>query len=562
MKLVECVPNFSEGRDRGITDAIAAAVTSVGGIRLLDVDPGAATNRTVFTFVGPIDAVEEAAFAAMERAAALIDMRAHKGEHPRIGATDVCPFVPLGDTTMKECIELARRVGRRASEQLGIPVYLYEEAAVSPARRSLAEIRKGEYEGLEKKLKDPAWAPDFGPARFNARSGASVVGAREFLIAYNVDLNTKDRKLANLIAQEIRETGRPKRGSEGRILKAADGSTVTEPGRSTLACVRATGWYIEEYGQAQVSINLTNFKVTPPHRVFEVVEQEAARLGLRVTGSEVVGLVPLEAIRMAGRHYLAKQGKSPAAAEPELVRAAIVSLGLEDVTAFDPGKKIIEHCVEEPRRLARMSLEDLAHEVSAAVPAPGGGSVAAICGALSAGLSAMVSALSYERKGMEGRREVFARLGGEAQSLKSRLLDAVDADANAFERLIAANRLPRGNYDERAARLARVDAVRVATLGAIEVPLSVMRDSIKALELAGEMAREGLASALSDAGVAALAAAAAVEGAYYNVRINLPGLDDPAASARLRSESEGLLHRAATLKDAVTAALRESLEKA
>jgi glutamate formiminotransferase/formiminotetrahydrofolate cyclodeaminase len=557
MKLVECVPNFSEGRARGVTDAIAAAVTSVAGIRLLDVDSGAATNRTVFTFVGPIAAVEEAAFAAMEKAAALIDMRAHKGEHPRIGATDVCPFVPLGDTTMEECVELARRVGRRAGEQLGIPVYLYEEAATSPARRSLAEIRKGEYEGLEKKLKDPSWTPDFGPARFNARSGASVVGAREFLIAYNVDLNTKDRKLANLIAQEIRETGRPKRGSEGKILKDAGGSTITEPGRSLLACVRATGWYIEEYGQAQVSINLTNFKVTPPHKVFEAVEQEAAKLGLRVTGSEIIGLVPLEAIRMAGRHYLAKQGKSPSAPEPELVRAAIVSLGLEDVAAFDPGKKIIERCVEEPRRLARMSLEDLAHAVSAAVPAPGGGSVAAICGALSAGLSAMVSALSYERKGTEGRREAFARLGGEAQSLKSRLLDAVDADADAFDRLIEANRLPRGNDDE---RRTREDAVRAATLGAIEVPLSVMRDSVKALELAGEMARDGLASALSDAGVAALAAGAAAEGAYYNVRINLPGLDDQAASARLRSESEGLLHRAAELKESVTTALRQSLE--
>ena len=556
MKLVECVPNFSEGRDRSVTDAIATAVTSVAGIRLLDVDPGAATNRTVFTFVGPIEAVEAAAFAAIEKAASLIDMRAHKGEHPRIGATDVCPFVPLGDTSMKECIELAKRVARRAGEQLEIPVYLYEEAAVSPARRSLADIRKGEYEGLEKKLKDVAWAPDFGPARFNARSGATVVGAREFLIAYNVNLNTRDRRLANAIAQEIRETGRPKRGNDGKILKAADGSTITEPGRSLLPCVRATGWYIEEYQQAQVSINLTNFKVTSPHQVFEAVEQEAARLGLRVTGSEIVGLVPLEAIRMAGRHYVAKQGKSPTSPEPELVRAAIVSLGLEDVAAFDPARKIIERCVQEPRRLARMSLQDLVHEVSAAVPAPGGGSVAAICGALSAGLSAMVSSLSYERKGMEGRREEFARAGDEAQSLTSSLLDAVDADASAFDRLMEANRLPRGTDAE---RRARAQAVRAATLGAINVPLSVMRDSVRALELAGQMVREGLASAQSDAGVAALAAAAAAEGAYYNVRINLPGLDDPAASVRLRRESEELLARAATLKDTVTAALRESL---
>jgi len=324
MKLVECVPNVSEGRDRAILDAIAAAITSVAQVRLLDMDPGAATNRTVFTFVGPADAAASAAFLAIRKAAELIDMRGHKGAHPRMGATDVCPFVPLGDTTMAECVELARALGVRVGDELGIPVFYYEEAATRPQRRSLAEIRRGEYEGLASKLREPEWSPDCGPAHVNERSGAIAIGAREFLIAYNVNLNTRDRRLANTIAQNIRETGRPRRGPDGKILKDAEGRTLTENGPSMLPHTRATGWYIEEYGQAQVSINLTNFKVTPPHRVFDAVAAEAAALGLRVTGSEVVGLVPLAALTMAGRHYLGRQGKSAAASEAELVRTAIV----------------------------------------------------------------------------------------------------------------------------------------------------------------------------------------------------------------------------------------------
>src|SRR5688572_9304318 len=431
MKLVECVPNVSEGRDRKVLDDLSQVLLSVEGIQLLDVDPGAATHRTVFTFTGPPAAVEEAAFAFIREAARRVDMRAHRGEHPRMGATDVCPFVPLGDTTMEECVAMAQRVGRRVGEELGIPVYLYEEAASTPLRRSLAEIRRGEYEGLLEKLRDPAWAPDFGPAVFNERSGATVIGARSFLIAYNVSLNTRDKRLATVIAQNIRETGRPRRGADGKPVKDAQGMAVMEPGPSRLDAVRATGWYIPEYGRAQVSINLTDYRITPPHVAFEAVEKEAAALGLRVTGSEVVGLIPLEAMRLAGRHYLARQGKSPAAPEPELVRMAVMSLGLDDVAPFDPSQKIIEYRVAGPAPLAALSVRGFSEAVASSEPAPGGGSVAALAGSLAAALAAMVSTLTYEKKGMEDLRDTMQRLGEEAQSIRARLLIAVDEDTRA-----------------------------------------------------------------------------------------------------------------------------------
>ena len=559
MRLVECVPNFSEGRDRKVLDAIAEAIGSVDGVLLLDVDPGAATHRTVMTFVGSMEAVEEAAFRAIERAASLIDMRAHRGAHPRMGATDVCPFVPLGDTTLEECVELARRVGRRVGETLKIPVYLYEAACSMPRRKSLSDIRAGEYEGLAEKLKQADWSPDFGPAVANARSGATVIGARQFLIAYNVTLNTRDRRLANTIAQNIRETGRSKKGADGKVARDAGGRALTEPGPSMLACTRATGWYIEEYGRAQVSINLTDFRVTPPHSAFEAVETEAARLGLRVTGSEVVGLIPLEAMRRAGEHALRRQGKSPAAPEAELIHIARVSLGLDDVAVFDPEKKIIEYRVAPPRPLGGMTLRRFVHEVSGSAPAPGGGSVAALAGGLSAALTAMVAALTYEQKGREASREKLAGLGAEAQTLKGRLLDAVDADTDAFNRLMEALRLARGAPREGDERHARDAAVQQATRGAIDVPLAVMTDGLRALELAEEIAAQGAASALSDAGVAALAAAAAVEGAYYNVRINLSGLTDAAETARFEKTSRDLLGRTLQTRERVTKKVREAL---
>jgi len=558
MKLVECVPNFSEGRDRKILDAIGAAITSVSGIRLLDVDPGAATNRTVVTFVGPIGAVEEAAFLAIRKAAELIDMRRHKGTHARMGATDVCPFVPLGETTMQECVDLARKVGRRVGEDLGIPIYLYERAATSDARRSLADIRKGEYEALPEKLAAPEWKPDFGPARFNERSGATVVGAREFLIAYNVNLNTRDRKRAHRIAQNIRETGRPKRGPDGKILRDEQGAILTEPGPSRLDAVRATGWYIEEYGRAQVSINLTNFRVTSLHQVFEAVEKEAAGQGLRVTGSEIVGLVPLEAMRMAGRHFLDRQGASPAQAEPELIRTAVVSLGLAELAPFDPDQKIIERTVAPPRALASLSVDGFVDEVSSTSPAPGGGSVSALAGSLAAGLTAMVAVLSHEKKGMEALRDDFARLGLEAHAIKQRLVLAIDEDTKAFDAVMEATRMRRRTDEE---KQARQEALQAATLQAIAVPLSVMRDSLRALELAAEIADKGTPAALSDAGVAALAAAAAVEGAWYNVAINLAGVADTARAASLRKEASDLLERAEKLALATRGAVRKRLDQ-
>jgi glutamate formiminotransferase/formiminotetrahydrofolate cyclodeaminase len=555
MRLVECVPNFSEGRDRRVIDAIAAVIASVDGVRLLDVDPGMATNRTVFTFVGPAQAVAQAAFLSIELSATLIDMRAHKGAHPRIGAADVVPFVPLGATTMQECVELAERLGRRVGDELKIPVYLYEAAASRPERRSLSEIRKGEYEGLPDRLKHPDWAPDFGPARSHARAGAVVIGAREFLIAYNVNLNTRDRKLANVIAQNIRETGRPKRGPDGKVLKDSGGQTVTEAGPSMLPATRATGWYIEEYGRAQVSINLTDYRTTPPHRAFAAVEAEAAKIGLRVTGSEVVGLIPLEAIRMAGRDALLRQGKSPAASDAELLHLARMTLGLDEVSDFDPDKKVIERSVAPPGPLARGTVEALAGNVSSATPAPGGGSVAALCGSLSAALTAMVAGISYEHKGFESRRESLAQLGAEAQSLCTEMLAAMDEDTAAFNRLMEANRRPRATEQD---RLAREEAIREATRGAIDVPLAVMKQALRALELAELIARQGAQTALSDAGVAALAAAAAVEGAYYNVRINLRGLADPSAPS-IKAEATALMARMAEVQKRVGGLMTQAL---
>ena len=566
MKLVECVPNFSEGRDRAVLDALAGAIRSVEGVRLLDIDPGEATHRTVFTFVGPPEAAAEAAFTAIARAAELIDMRAHRGAHPRMGATDVCPFVPLEGMTMAECVELARKLGERVGRDLGIPVYLYEQAASRPARRALADVRQGEYEGLRDKLRDPDWAPDFGPARFNERSGATAIGAREFLIAYNVNLNTRDQKLATIIAQNIRETGRPRRDAAGQIVRDAGGRAVTEPGPSRLPAVRATGWFIEEYGRAQVSINLTDFRLSPPHAAFEAVDQEARGLGLRATGSELVGLIPAEALRLAGRHYLALQGKSPAAPDAELFRMAVISLGLEELGGFDMDAKIIERRVGATGALAGMTVEGFANEVSSTSPAPGGGSVAALCGALAGALSAMVLALTYERKDQEAARPELGKLGTEAQAIKDRLLRAVDEDAEAFRRYMEAGRAARaarknaGTDAETAARRAEAErALEAATRATIQVPLSVMKDALRAAEIAQEAMQRGMAAALSDAGVAALAACVAVEGAYYNVRINLSGAASLPDAGPLRAEAERMLARAEDVRRAATARMREKI---
>ncbi len=557
MKIIECVPNVSEGRDHRVLDRIAEAVRSVDGVELLDVDPGAETNRTVFTFVGPPDALAEAAFRFAKVATELIDMRHHKGAHARMGAVDVMPFVPVGGgATMDDCVELAHRVGRRLGQELGIPVYLYERAATRPERRSLADVRKGEYEGLPAKLAAPEWKPDYGPAEFNPKAGATAVGARPFLIAYNVDLNTTDRKLAHDIALDIREQGRFARGPDGKILRDEQGNRLRKPGM--LRNVRAVGWFIPEFGRAQVSINLTDYHVTPPHVAFDTIRDEARKRGLRVTGSEIVGLVPLEAIRMAGEHYLAAQGKTTAVPEPDLVAAARTSLGLDDVKPFEPEQAIIDYRLF-PREtgLRAMSLLGFADELSRATPAPGGGSVSAYLGSLGAALASMVAALTHGSiKGDAPEKERLVELGRRAQDLKDRLARAVDRDTEAFEAMVAARRMPRKTDEQKAAREA---AILEATRGGIEVPLSVVEAAAEVAELAREIADLGMDAAASDAGVAAWCARAAAEGAGLNVRINLPGLPDEAERARYRERLAGLLERTRTAADEALARVDRKL---
>jgi glutamate formiminotransferase/formiminotetrahydrofolate cyclodeaminase len=539
MKLIECVPNFSEGRDRAVIDAIVAEIEATPGAVLMDVDPGAATHRTVVTFIGAPDAVEEAAFRAIKKAAATIDMTRHKGEHPRMGATDVCPFVPVAGATMDDCVAIAKRLGSRVGEELGIPVYLYESAAMRPERTSLADIRKGEYEALPEKLKDAAFAPDFGPARFNAKSGATVIGAREFLIAYNVNLNTRDKKLANAIAGALREAGTSKR--------RPDGSTAKIPGRFK-EC-RAVGWYIEEFGRAQVSINLTNHKVTPLHEVFDAACEEAAKLGLRVTGSEIVGMIPREAILAAGDHYLAKQGKTSGVPEKERVHTAVLSLGLSELAAFAPSLKVIEYrYAGEPTGLVAMTVRDFADELSSQSPAPGGGSVAALCGALSGSLVAMVAALTWSKSGMEAAQPTMKATGTEAQALKDWFLTAVDRDTEAFNAVLAAMRLPKKSEADIAARNG---AIERANQGAAKVPLEVLESTIRVLELSLRAAQKGNPNSVSDAGVAGAAGLAAAEGAALNVRINAPSLTERTVADEYLARQAAALARARELAEQV-----------
>ncbi|HAR35292.1 MAG TPA: glutamate formimidoyltransferase [Acidobacteria bacterium] len=522
MKIVECVPNFSEGRDREKIQSIVREIESTPGVKLLDVDPGQATNRTVVTFVGSPEGVKEAAFKAIRKAAEVIDMSQHKGAHPRIGATDVCPFVPVSGVTMEDCVRLAHELGKRVGEELGIPVYLYEEAATRPERKNLASIRAGEYEGLADKLKDPDWQPDYGPAVFNPRTGATVIGAREFLIAYNINLNTRDRKIAQEIASYLRESGRPKKDRNGNIVYDKKGQPVKVPGK--FRAVKAVGWYIDEYGLAQISINFTNYKITPPHLVFDEACRLAEKMGVRVTGSELVGLIPLEALLMAGRYYLEKQGKSPGVPEKELVRIAVRSLGLSDVVPFDPARKIIEYQFPpDDKSLIRLKLDEFADELSMDSPAPGGGSVAALCGSLSAALSAMVANLTVGKKGYEAAWDRMKQVALRAQKLKDELLQAVDLDTRAFNRVMEAFRLPRTTEEQVREREAAIEqANKEATL----VPLSVLEKAVELAELAYEAASRGNQNSVSDAGVAGLAARSCGLGAFYNVRINLPGIKD------------------------------------
>lgn len=544
MKLVECVPNFSEGRDMEKIQAITKEIESTPGVKLLDVDPGESTNRTVVTFIGEPEAVKEAAFKAIKKAAEVIDMRFHKGAHSRIGATDVCPFVPVTGVTMEDCVRLAHELAQRVAEELNIPVYLYEEAAQKPERRNLATIREGEYEGLEEKLKDPNWAPDYGQPVFNPKAGATVIGAREFLIAYNINLNTKDRRLAHEIALNLRERGRAKRDKDGKIIRDEKGKAIMVPGK--FKAVKAVGWYIEDYDIAQISINFTNYKISPPHIVFDEAIKEAEKLGLRVTGSELVGLIPKEALLMAGRYYLEKQGKSPGVPEEELIDIAVKSLGLNDVAPFDPQKKIIEYQFQEfTDPLVKREVRNFVNEVSMDSPAPGGGSVAALCGALGAALAAMVSNLTVGKKGYEQVQKIVKKTALQAQELKEAFLRAVDLDTASFNKVMEAFRLPRKTEEQKAER---AKAIQEATKEATLVPLQVMEKGVEALKLIRVVATHGNKNSISDAAVAALTALSAVEGAYYNVLINLPNIEDKDFRIRVRRKAGQLKRRAAQLQ--------------
>lgn len=548
--IVECVPNFSEGRDPGVIEQILGEIRGVAGVTLLDSDPGAATNRTVVTFVGNPEAVVEAAFRAIRMAQSLIDMRQHKGEHPRMGATDVCPLVPVSGCTLEECARWAAALGRRVGDELGIPVYLYEASASRPERQNLATVRAGEYEGLGRKLADPDWVPDFGPASFGIsqqRSGATVIGAREFLIAWNLNFNTTDKALAHEVALTVRESGRFARNPDGTLKRDEHGAKVHQPG--LLKSVKSVGWFIPEYRRAQLSMNLTNYRDTPLHRAFEVVEAEAARLGLRVTGSELVGLVPLEALLEAGRHFLKKQGRLQAASEAELIRMAVLSLGLEELAPFDPAEKIVEYRVRRRAdSLVDLTVSGFGDLLASEAPAPGGGSVAALCGALSAGLTSMVASLTWGRKGYTEHDAAMEHVALESQRLRVFFTSMVDADTDAFNRVMEAMRLPKGTDEEAAERTRAITAAnREATL----VPFRVVEACPALMKLVVEVVDKGNRNSLSDAGVAALAIGTCCEGAAMNVRINLAACEDRLWAKDLDERTRSLQYQVSTLRSQV-----------
>lgn len=533
MNLVECVPNISEGRNPDIYNAVAATAASVSGVTLLNVDPGADTNRTVITFVGEPEPVLEAAFRLVAKGIELIDMSAHRGAHPRIGAVDVVPFVPVSGVTMDDCAVLARRLGERVGHDLHVPVYLYEFAASAPHRRNLADIREGEYEGLARKIVHMEWKPDFGPAEFVARSGAVVIGARKFLVAYNVNLNTLDKRLATRVAFDIRERGRMKRDQEGNPVVDAKGEPVWEPG--ILKSVKAVGWVIPEFGCAQVSINLTDLDITPLHVAFDTADERARDRGLRATGSEIVGLVPRSVVLDAGRHYLARMGRPTGVPESALIHTAIRSLGLSEVKPFDPKERIIEYRLGTESRLAALTVRGFVDELSSDSPAPGGGSVSALAASMGAALASMVAVLSHGRKGFEARQPELDRIAVRAQQLKDELLSAVDADTAAFDSLLDAMRMAKSTPEEMAARDA---ALAAATVQATEVPLGVMERCPEVIDLCREIGRIGLQASLSDAGVGAQMGRAAAAGAYQNVCINLAGLTDASRRASLLARAD------------------------
>ncbi len=558
MQLVECVPNFSEGRNPDIIDAIGAALDGVDGAELLDVDPGKATNRTVYTLIGTPDAVVDAAFAGIARALEVIDMAGHSGEHARQGACDVCPFVPVAGVTMEDCVQLAHRLARRVGEELQLPVYLYARAAQRPDRVRLPDIRKGEYEALPEKLKDPDFAPDYGPAAFVPRFGVLTTGARPFLIAYNVNVNTKDKAQAHYIAARVREKGYARRDEDFEFVRDARGQVELIPGR--FVGVQGVGWVIEEYGRAQCSFNLTDATQVGLHEVFEACREFSRdKPGVRVTGSEIVGLVPLQSLVDAGRYYLSRQGLCTGVPERRLVDVAIQSMGLAELTPFDPDERVIEYRVAQDGPLASMSVRQFVDTTSSDAPAPGGGSVAALCGSLAAGLGSMIGALSVGRPEFAAVAAELDAAAVEGQALKEHFLRAIDADTDAFNEMMEARRLPNKTPEQKAARRqAMVDAQK----GATEVPLGVLSRCPAVVRLAAVMAEHGLAATASDAGTAAAAAITAARGAYLNVLINLDGLGDADYVAATRERAQGALDETLAGGDAVFTAIRARLEAA
>lgn len=540
MQLIECVPNFSEGRDLNIIKQITDEVESVEGVRLLNVDPGKATNRTVVTFVGEPAKVIEAAFLAIKKAGELIDMSKHTGEHPRMGATDVCPLIPISNISMEETVEYAKQLAARVGKELQIPAYLYEYAQADKKRNNLSMIRAGEYEGFFKKIKLPEWKPDFGPAEFDARRGATVIGARDFLIAYNVNLNTTSTRRANSIAFDVREAGRVMREGDpinGKIITDANGKPRSIPG--SLKAVKAIGWYIEEYGIAQISMNLTNIEVTPVHKAFDEVCTKANERGIRVTGSELVGLIPLKSMLDAGKYFLAKQQRSTGVSEKELIQIAIKSMGLDELSPFKPEERIIEYLLKDKAdsKLVSMSLTDFADETASESPAPGGGSISAYVGVLGASLASMVANLSSHKKGWDSRWEEFSGWAERGQHYKNELIRLVDLDTIAFNKIMTAFGLPKSTEEE---KTARTQAIQEATKYAIEVPFAVMKAAYQSMEVIRAMAEIGNPNSVTDAGVAALCARTAVLGAFMNVRVNASGYHDKTYIQEILNEGEAL----------------------
>ena len=570
-QIIECVPNFSEGRDKKVIDAIVSAIAGAKGpggksVKVLDVDPGEATNRTVVTFVGEVDAVLEAAFQGTKKAQELIDMRQHHGAHPRSGATDVLPLIPVAGITLEECATLARGLAERLYKELGIPCYCYEAAALRPERKNLAVCREGEYEALPKKFADDALKPDFGPDEFNetaARCGATNVGARNFLVAVNFNLNTTSTRRAMAVAFDVREKGRKAREGgklDGKLLKDANGEQLWIPG--TLKGCKAIGWYIDEYGIAQVSMNITDITLTPLHVAFEEVCRAAAARGLRVTGAEIVGLVPKCVLIDAGRYYLERQQRSLGISEDEIIKIAVKSMSLDDLKPFNPQEKVIEYLMEDKEkqsaaeRLVRMSVKDFARETASESPAPGGGSVSAAMGAFGAALATMVANLSAHKRGWDERWKEFSDVAEKGQEVMEELLSLVDEDTAAFNAIMDAYGLPKGTEQEKARRTA---AIQEATLYAAQVPLRTMEAALKALPLALEMAQKGNPASASDAGVAALAAVAAIRGARINVRINCAGLQDKNDSLPLIQRSDAIVAEALKLESQILAAVENNI---